>query len=189
MIWAVVPAKTLEQAKTRLAQVLSPEERRVLSLAMLRDVLGALRGAQHLAGVAVVTADAALEKAASAAGAEIVIERTTGQNIALEAGIGYAQTRGATHGVRNEITNQAYSIVGRGQRRPCTEKGSLRSGSCELRLVATDAEVTKCPPEPLHVIYAARCTTRGHRLMAELDSSGCYATVWQFSAARCPFCL
>src|SRR5689334_9027517 len=80
----------------------------------------------------------------------------------------FARIVGSSHGVRNEITNQAYSIVGRGQRRPCTEKGSLRSGSWELRLVATDAEVTKCPPEPLHVIYAARCTTRGHRLMAEL---------------------
>ena len=31
MIWAIVPAKTLEQAKTRLARVLSPEERRALS--------------------------------------------------------------------------------------------------------------------------------------------------------------
>lgn len=96
MIWAIVPAKTLEQAKTRLARVLSPDERRVLSLAMLRDMLSALRAAPHLDGVAVVTADAALEAAARALGAAVVAEQTTGQNVALEAGMAYARAQGAT---------------------------------------------------------------------------------------------
>lgn len=95
MIWAIVPAKTLEQAKTRLAQALSPEERRALSLAMLRDVLSALRGAAHLDGVAVVTADAALAAAARALGAAVIPEQTTGQNTALEAGVDYARALGA----------------------------------------------------------------------------------------------
>lgn len=96
MIWAIVPAKTLEQAKTRLAQVLSPEERRALSLAMLRDVLSALSGAEHLDGVAVVTADAALASVARELGAEVIPEQTTGQNTALEAGVDYARAQGAT---------------------------------------------------------------------------------------------
>jgi 2-phospho-L-lactate guanylyltransferase len=96
MIWAIVPAKTLEQAKTRLARVLSPEERSALSLAMLRDLLSALHGAQHLDGVAVVTADAALEAAAREAGAQIVAEQTIGQNVALQTGVAYAHAQGAT---------------------------------------------------------------------------------------------
>ena len=95
MIWAIVPAKTLELAKTRLAPILSPEERRELCLAMLRDVLGALRGvgAEHLAGIALVTADAAIAETARALGAEIVAEQTTGQNAAIEAGIAYSRER------------------------------------------------------------------------------------------------
>ncbi|HEU5369689.1 MAG TPA: 2-phospho-L-lactate guanylyltransferase [Ktedonobacterales bacterium] len=96
MIWAIVPAKMLEQAKTRLAQALSPEERRSLSLAMLRDVLSALRGAEHLDGVAVVTADVALAAVATELGAKIIPEQTTGQNTALEAGVDYARAQGAT---------------------------------------------------------------------------------------------
>jgi 2-phospho-L-lactate guanylyltransferase len=96
MIWAIVPAKTLEQAKTRLAQVLSPDERRRVSLAMLRDVLSALRGAENLDHVAVVTADAALAAAARAMRVEVIAEQTTGQNEALEAGVAYARAQGAS---------------------------------------------------------------------------------------------
>jgi 2-phospho-L-lactate guanylyltransferase len=95
MIWAIVPAKTLEQAKTRLARVLSPDERRVLSLAMLRDVLGALCGARTLDRVAVVTADAALAAEARAVGAAVVAEPGVGQNAALEAGAAYCREQGA----------------------------------------------------------------------------------------------
>ncbi|HEY7347820.1 MAG TPA: 2-phospho-L-lactate guanylyltransferase [Ktedonobacterales bacterium] len=93
--WAIVPAKTLEQAKTRLAHVLSPNERRALSLAMLRDVLIALRGAHTLDRIAVVTADAALGAEASALGAEVLPELSTGQNAALEAGSAYSRAQGA----------------------------------------------------------------------------------------------
>lgn len=96
MIWAIVPAKTLDHAKTRLAQVLSPDERRALSLAMLRDVLSALRGAENLDHVAVVTADAALAAAARAMSIEVIAEQTTGQNEALEAGAAYAHAQGAS---------------------------------------------------------------------------------------------
>lgn len=96
MIWAIVPAKTLEQAKTRLASILSPEERRELCLAMLRDVLSALRSAEHLAGITVVTADATIAETARTLGAEVVAEQTTGQNAALEAGMAYCRERGAS---------------------------------------------------------------------------------------------
>ena len=95
MIWAIVPAKTLEHAKTRLARALTPDERRALSLAMLRDVLGALGAARNLDRVAVVTADPALETVASEAGALVIPETTAGQNAALEAGAAYSREQGA----------------------------------------------------------------------------------------------
>jgi 2-phospho-L-lactate guanylyltransferase (CobY/MobA/RfbA family) len=38
-MWAIVPIKTFERAKQRLADVLNEEERRSLMLAMARDVL------------------------------------------------------------------------------------------------------------------------------------------------------
>ena len=41
-VWAVVPVKELDRAKERLAQVLPPERRQALMLAMLEDVLAAL---------------------------------------------------------------------------------------------------------------------------------------------------
>lgn len=54
-MWAVVPLKRLEQAKGRLANVLSPEERRSLMLAMARDVLGELSQSRLLTGILVVS--------------------------------------------------------------------------------------------------------------------------------------
>ncbi len=95
MIWAIVPAKMLEHAKTRLAQALTPAERQTLSLAMLRDVLSALKDAENLDHVAVITADAALAAAARALRVEVIAEQTTGQNEALQAGVAYARAQGA----------------------------------------------------------------------------------------------
>jgi 2-phospho-L-lactate guanylyltransferase len=56
-IWAVVPVKEITAAKQRLADVLAPDLRRQLALAMLEDVLGALAAVRGLGGTAIVTAD------------------------------------------------------------------------------------------------------------------------------------
>jgi 2-phospho-L-lactate guanylyltransferase len=58
-IHAVVPMKDTRQAKQRLAGVIGPTQRQELALAMLEDVLAALAVAPELAGILVVTADAA----------------------------------------------------------------------------------------------------------------------------------
>ena len=58
MIAALVPAKALDQAKGRLAAVLSEDERRELALAMLEDVLRALQAVSRLDLIAVVSPDA-----------------------------------------------------------------------------------------------------------------------------------
>ena len=54
-MWAIVPLKSLEAAKQRLATVLTAAERRDLMLAMARDVLGALYGSTRLAGILIVS--------------------------------------------------------------------------------------------------------------------------------------
>jgi 2-phospho-L-lactate guanylyltransferase len=54
-MWAIVPLKRLEQAKGRLASVLSAEERRSLMLAMARDVLTALSRSSKLTGILLVS--------------------------------------------------------------------------------------------------------------------------------------
>ncbi|MGA7264466.1 MAG: hypothetical protein WA709_31550, partial [Stellaceae bacterium] len=63
-MWAVVPVKELDRAKERLAQVLPPDRRRALMLAMLEDVLTALAATPGLGGLAVVTVDAAARRLA-----------------------------------------------------------------------------------------------------------------------------
>ena len=56
-IWAVIPVKEFEGAKHRLSDLLSPHERLVLAATMLADVLDAVAGCRHLAGVVIVTID------------------------------------------------------------------------------------------------------------------------------------
>ena len=54
-MWAIVPLKSLETAKQRLASFLSPSERRDLMLAMARDVLNALCQSDLLSGILIVS--------------------------------------------------------------------------------------------------------------------------------------
>jgi 2-phospho-L-lactate guanylyltransferase len=56
-IWAVIPVKEFDGAKHRLSGLLSPHERLVLAATMLADVLDAVAGCRHLAGVMIVTID------------------------------------------------------------------------------------------------------------------------------------
>jgi len=55
MLWALVPVKELTQSKQRLAGVLDPDEREGLVLAMLQDVLSAIRDANVFDGVLLVS--------------------------------------------------------------------------------------------------------------------------------------
>jgi 2-phospho-L-lactate guanylyltransferase len=56
-LWAVVPVKRRDQAKQRLAGVLSAPARQALFDAMLEDVLGALAASDGLTGILLVTGD------------------------------------------------------------------------------------------------------------------------------------
>jgi 2-phospho-L-lactate guanylyltransferase len=87
MIRAIVPAKALGEAKGRLADALSLEERRELALAMLTDLLSALRRVEAIDGVSVISPDKNVLALASSLGADPIAE------IADVAGISQALER------------------------------------------------------------------------------------------------
>ncbi len=81
--WAVVPVKTLDAAKRRLAGALDPVARRGLSLAMLADVLDALDATPGLDGIAVISRDADVAALARRRGLRVIPETGAGLNAAV----------------------------------------------------------------------------------------------------------
>lgn len=89
-IWAIIPIKRLEHAKSRLAGLLDRPQRAELALAMYRDVLDMLGGVKRLSGILVVTNDREAADLARRAGATVLpdpVER--GTNRAVEAGLSW----------------------------------------------------------------------------------------------------
>ena len=74
MIIAVVPAKNLDGAKARLADLLNPEERRTLALVMIEDVLAGLIQVKGLDGILVVTREPEIAGLAREFKAEVLEE-------------------------------------------------------------------------------------------------------------------
>src|SRR5437870_1414799 len=92
---AIVPIKSFDVAKQRLADSLAVGSRRSLVQAMFSDVLGALRRATRVDRIAVVTADVAA--GAIATGDRMVVLHdgaSAGQSAATEIGIRYAIDEG-----------------------------------------------------------------------------------------------
>ncbi len=56
-IWTIIPVKPLRLAKSRLAGVLSPEERQMFAEAMLRHVLSVVNSVPQVAGTLVISRD------------------------------------------------------------------------------------------------------------------------------------
>src|ERR1700690_3495846 len=73
-IWAVIPVKEFCGAKHRLSGLLSPPERRLLAETMLTDLLDAVAGCRHLAGVMIGTLDPHATSLGEKIGARIVTE-------------------------------------------------------------------------------------------------------------------
>lgn len=94
-VCAIVPVKGLESAKGRLRDILSPAERRDLTLWMLGRVLRALGESAAVGPLYVVTPDARVAAAARDLGATPVKERGGGLNAALEGAREVALSAGA----------------------------------------------------------------------------------------------
>jgi 2-phospho-L-lactate guanylyltransferase len=94
---ALLPAKPLPLAKTRLGSLLDDRERMAMAGAMFADVLHALSDAAGLDAVVVITADATLAARGRSAGAVVVDEGTPrGLNGAVALGTELALRLGAT---------------------------------------------------------------------------------------------
>ncbi|RIK91061.1 MAG: 2-phospho-L-lactate guanylyltransferase, partial [Proteobacteria bacterium] len=84
MTAAIVPVKQLARGKSRLAQALGREGAERLAVAMLEDVLAALRGARGLDVVAVVTPDETVAQVAERAGARALRGDDPGLNESID---------------------------------------------------------------------------------------------------------
>ncbi len=144
MIAAVVPAKGLSDAKTRLLRQLSRTDVERLCLAMLCDVVDALRAVPALARVAVVTPDPAVAAAARGAGAEVLLRPDPGLNAAIDAAAAIVAPRaddgvlvvlGDVAGARPvEIGRLLRALPGRGVALAASRDG----GTCALLRVPRD---------------------------------------------------
>jgi len=77
-LWAVVPIKALDQAKSRLAPVMGPADRRALVLEMLRHTLSVLRSSDGLRGIVVIGPDPEVGEVAFDQGVEFLPEHGAG---------------------------------------------------------------------------------------------------------------
>ena len=83
-MWAVVAIKDFTNAKERLSQILSPQERHSLAQAMAADVLGSLLEVSELDGIAVITRDAEAQALCAGLGVRILTEaENQGQTVAV----------------------------------------------------------------------------------------------------------
>jgi 2-phospho-L-lactate guanylyltransferase len=80
--FAVVPVKTLQKSKTRLSSVFSFQERSLFTLAMLEDVLSALKSSE-VDRVIIVSSDSTVKKFVKDLDATFLEEKTQGLNQAL----------------------------------------------------------------------------------------------------------
>lgn len=97
MTYALLPLKDLVRAKTRLAGMLAPFERRALAQAMVEDVLAVLSSHSGLAGTLLVSDDVGGELLARKYKAELLAESAlpvTGLNEVLRAGCQHLAVRG-----------------------------------------------------------------------------------------------
>lgn len=95
--WALLHVKAPELAKTRLAGVLDPGQRRALQQAMLEDVLDSLLCSRLIEGIAVISPDRGIGELAYRLGVQFIQEAALGSdlNSALEAGTSHLIRQGA----------------------------------------------------------------------------------------------
>jgi 2-phospho-L-lactate/phosphoenolpyruvate guanylyltransferase len=76
-LWALVPIKAFDDAKTRLAEALSARQRHDFARAMAEKVIRELLRQQNLAGVAIVTGDRDVAAFSRLLGAQVIRENNS----------------------------------------------------------------------------------------------------------------
>jgi 2-phospho-L-lactate guanylyltransferase len=95
MVLALIPVKSLDRSKSRLAGVLDADDRRALVTAMLRKVLRKCTLCGAISGVFIVTADRRIAAIAQGSGAAVIQEpASTGLNSAVDVGLEAARSKG-----------------------------------------------------------------------------------------------
>lgn len=116
-MWAIVPIKQFHLAKTRLAPVLDPGQRRDLMRAMAMDVLESLAATPGIERIVVVSREPEVEALAAKVGASVLPEAEGGGlNAAVTQGARLAEEAGAAgvlivHGDLPLATAEAFSEV------------------------------------------------------------------------------
>lgn len=73
-LWAIIPVKPLKNAKSRLSQVLTPDQRYELAQSMFRHVLSVVSAVKHVTGVVVISRDTKALSIARELGAKTIQE-------------------------------------------------------------------------------------------------------------------
>jgi len=95
-VWAVLPVKAFDDAKSRLAAVMSAGQRRDLARGLMLRSLGALQACRGVDRVLAVSPDEEALELAAAQGGETLRDSGAGLNPALEEARRHAVERGAT---------------------------------------------------------------------------------------------
>jgi 2-phospho-L-lactate guanylyltransferase len=93
---ALIPVKTLSEAKSRLAPYLTQTQRATLVLDMLRHVIDVLRGSKSLETISVVSPDPNVLQQVQVWGVRALLEEAQGHNPALTAAAQKDLASGAT---------------------------------------------------------------------------------------------
>ena len=96
-IWAILPIKSLGDAKQRLCNILSPDERRELMLVSARDVMSALSRSTRLSGILLVSKDTtALELGREYGVHQLIVNYDDGQSDAIIQAVELLRKKGVT---------------------------------------------------------------------------------------------
>lgn len=140
-IRAIVPMKPITEGKSRLAPMLTADQRSLLSLAMLVRVLGAVAATPGIKDVVVYGGDDAVQMACKWAGVGWRPDPGLGLNGCLAAGFSDAVDEGFTHGMFLPadlplITSEALSmLIDAGQNRQITVAPDLANDGTNALLV------------------------------------------------------
>jgi 2-phospho-L-lactate guanylyltransferase len=95
-IFTIIPVKMLSKSKSRLSDVLSLDERQMLTLSMFEDVLRSVTNSQVIDKVVVISPDQAVSKIAKSYDVDVITEKTSrGMNPAVREAIEYSSRKGA----------------------------------------------------------------------------------------------